>query len=76
MLADDGTLTCSCEDADGDNICDTAERGTDLDGNGIADDWDSLLQDGDTMWSGPDRQGGGGGCRVLGKVRPGRGGGR
>lgn len=46
MLADDGTLTCSCTDVDGDNICDIAEEGTDLDGNGIADDWDQLLMDG------------------------------
>lgn len=46
MLADDGTLTCSCVDMDGNRICDTAEEGTDLDGNGIADDWDSLLVDG------------------------------
>ena len=46
MLADDGTLTCSCADEDGDDVCDIAEGGTDLDGNGIADDWDTLLVDG------------------------------
>ena len=49
MLAGDGALTCSCDDADGNNICDVAENGTDLDGNGIADDWDSLLRDGDRV---------------------------
>ena len=46
MLAADGTITCACTDADNDGICDSAQNGTDLDGNGIVDDWDSPLVDG------------------------------
>ena len=49
MLMDDGSLTCSCDDENNNGICDRAEAaggGTDLDGNGIADDWDALTPDG------------------------------
>ena len=50
MLADDGSLTCSCPDLDGNGICDRSEAGGtgDLDGNGIDDDWDALTVDGAT----------------------------
>ena len=50
VLLDDGTLTCSCEDNNSNNICDFSEArvsgGADLDDNRIIDDWDSLTVDG------------------------------
>lgn len=55
MLSEDGSLYCACDDTGdihgsipGNNICDVAETATssDLNKNGVADDWEMLTTDG------------------------------
>ena len=49
MMMDDGSLTCSCDDMNGNGICDYSEATdgrNDLNRNGIIDDWDAPTLDG------------------------------